>query len=115
MAKRGAYQSPQIENKVFTNGEEIKHGIAKLERRISEVTALNPQQIAHDDAAVETAKHNIRDSVREVFGQQSQEAIDFRYPELYVSDGVMSAWGEEPDHYTAFSQGIHKWRNCSGD
>lgn len=106
MAKRGAYQIPQIENKVFTNAEEIKRGIAKLQRRISEVTALNPQQIAHDDAAVETAKHNIRDSIREVFGQQSQEAIDFRYPELYVSDGVILAWDEEPDHYTAFSQGI---------
>jgi ribosome-associated translation inhibitor RaiA len=106
MTKRGGYQTPQIENKVFTSAEEVKRGIAKLQRRISEVTSLNPQQIPHDDATVETARHNIRDTVREVFGAQSQEARDFFNPEIYVSDGYINDWDEEPDHYTSFSKGI---------
>jgi len=76
MPRRRSPEIPEIVDKVFS-AEEINRGIDKLRRRIAEVESLDPQQIPYDDARVETAKHNIRDTVREIFGPQSQEARDY--------------------------------------
>lgn len=105
MARKSSYQPEPIVEKIFST-DEINRGIEKLKRRIAEVESLNPRQIPHDDARVETATNNIRDTVRQVFGMQSQEALDFAYPSLYASDGIRTAWNEEPDHYTPFVRGI---------
>ncbi|MDQ3181123.1 MAG: TIGR02391 family protein [Acidobacteriota bacterium] len=96
---------PQIVDKIFSM-DAINSGIEKLKRRIAEVETLDPQRIPHDDATVDTAKNNIRDTVREVFGQQSQEANDFRHPEIYSSGDYMPAWDEDPEHQSCFARGI---------
>jgi len=107
MPKKSVYQTPQIVDKVFT-AEEINRGIEKLKQRITEVEALDPQRIPYNDAAVETAKHNIRDTVRDVFGQQSREAMDFGNPSLYVLDGRRAGFGENPQHQRKFAEGIRQ-------
>jgi uncharacterized protein (TIGR02391 family) len=93
--------------KTFTSSE-IDLGIKKLERRITELEALNPNEVAYNDATVETAKNNIRDTVIEIFGQDSPEADDYKSPELYFDDGHITAWYEEPDHRSFFKEGIRR-------
>lgn len=105
MPKKPSQNSPQIVQKTFT-ATDITQGLEKLKRRIAEVEGLDTQQIAHDDARVETAQHNIRDTVREVFGAQSQEAVDYTYPRIYASSGRRVGFGERVNHQGNFSKGI---------
>ncbi|OGQ05590.1 MAG: TIGR02391 family protein [Deltaproteobacteria bacterium RIFCSPLOWO2_01_44_7] len=102
MAKRMQYRPPLIEAKKFKL-EEIDPAIKKLKRRIDEVRALNPQFISHDDASVETAEKNIRESIREIFGQNSPEFDDYKYYQIWQGPpaGVGS---EEAQSY--FAKGI---------
>ena len=67
---------------------------------------MNPNKISHDDATVQTAKNNIRDTVREIFGHPSQEATDFANPSLYYFDGRRVAFGQNPQHQNKFARGI---------
>jgi uncharacterized protein (TIGR02391 family) len=110
MARRTSNQPEPIVDKAFTI-DDIDRGIEKIKRRVSEVKGLNPDLIPYDDAKVEIAKNNIRDTVRDIFGNQSQEARDFSYPSLYESDNVRSAWDEAPDDYTPFVKGLEKMKS----
>jgi predicted nucleotide-binding protein len=75
MASRRGTTPPLIEVKQFTVGE-IDRGIAKLRRRIEEVGGLEQAGISYDDARVRTAETNIRESIRDIFGQNSPEFTD---------------------------------------
>ena len=105
MPKRPSYEPPEIIVKIFSTNE-INRGIEKLRKRIAEVEALDPNEIPHDDATVETAENNIRDTVREIFGLQSQEANDFISPSIYVSGNRMPRFRENPQHQRKFAEGI---------
>jgi uncharacterized protein (TIGR02391 family) len=105
MATKRAFQAPQIEEKIWTVPK-IEQGVAKIRRRISDVGNLNAGEIGPNDAKVETAQNSIRDTVREVFGLNSQEARDLHSPSLYWSDGTMGNWDEEPNYLFHYSRGI---------
>lgn len=79
-------QQPLIVIKIFTPVD-IKNGIEKLRRRIKDVEQLQGMQ--YDDAAKGIAERNIRDSVGEIFGLNSQEYRDYQYPEIYRGDHIM--------------------------
>lgn len=104
---RNATGPDQFRTKVFTENE-ISKGIIKLERRINEIKALDPREIAYDDGARETVQNNIRDTVRDIFGPDSQVARDFAYPSLYHSDGSIGYWDDDDPtiDYQAYSRGI---------
>jgi uncharacterized protein (TIGR02391 family) len=71
MAKKG-YNRPPIEIRSFTV-EEIEFGIRKLARRKAEVEGLNPSDVRHGDPQIRNIESNIRNTVREVFGENSPE------------------------------------------
>lgn len=97
------YQPPIIESKKFTL-DEIDPAIKKLARRIVEVKSLDPDRIAHDDAEVDTAQHNIRNTIREIYGTHSPEFQEHQCYEIFHDgDHVMS--GEDEVQY-CFAQGI---------
>jgi predicted nucleotide-binding protein len=82
MSARRRTEAPQILGKDFTY-KEIELGIKKLKRRIEEVISLQTQNIQYNDAKVKTAEANIRDTIREVFGQNSPEFNDYQYHDIW--------------------------------
>ncbi len=94
-----------VQSKVFTE-REIARGIAILERRINEVLLLDPREIAHSEGIRETVQNLIRDTVRDIFGIESQEAIDFQSPSLYAGGGNVGLWGKDDDVWIPYGQGI---------
>lgn len=69
---------PPVKTKDFTVAE-LDRGIEKLRRRIDEVNRLDPAQMSLSDARVTTAESNIRDTIRDVFGDTSPEFRDHEY------------------------------------
>lgn len=106
MAKRVHQQIP-IERKVFT-ASEIVRATGKLKRRVSEIETLINSNLVEDDARIKNAQKNIRDTIRDIFGENSQEALDFHSPSLYWSDGTMLGWNEYHDYAYHYSEGIKR-------
>ena len=79
MAPRRPSPPSPPEVKHFTP-DEIEQGITKLRRRLEEVQALDPQQIAPDDQRKRNAYHNLETSIAEVFGQNSADSTGSRAP-----------------------------------
>jgi uncharacterized protein (TIGR02391 family) len=104
---RNGPRREEFQQKVFTE-REISIGITKLERRINEVIGLDPREIAHDDGIRETVQNNIRDTIRDIFGVNSQEALDFAHPSLYHSDNIVRDWDDDnPEYdYQAYGRGL---------
>ena len=74
MARRREEPSLPIEPREFKSVEEIDAGIAKLERRVQEVSALDARSAAlGDDGALTVVRSNVREAIREVFGSRSPE------------------------------------------
>ena len=93
-SKRGSNSPPPIEVKLFTV-EEIDRGIAKLRRRIEEVSALQ-KGVRYDDARIRTAEINLRETIREVFGGGSPE---FDYHKHHnIHKGGWGLYDTEQDH-----------------
>jgi predicted nucleotide-binding protein len=82
MAARKTVSQPVIEVKKFTIPE-IDVGIRKLRCRIEEVNGLSSLGVPYNDAKVATAEQNIRETVREVFGQNSPEFHDHQYHDIW--------------------------------
>lgn len=82
MAIRRKTEPPPIVVKKFSINA-IDLGVRKIRRRIEEVKSLDPQEVPHDDARVGTAETNIRETIREVFGQNSPEFKDHEYHEIW--------------------------------
>jgi len=77
-----AYEPLQPEIKEFTLSE-IDRGIAKLKRRIQDVSALDPTRVAYNDAVVQTVESNMRLSIQEVFGPRSPESFEHGCHRIY--------------------------------
>src|SRR5438552_4881509 len=76
MAPRRTSPPPPPEIKHFTL-DEIEQGIRKLRRRLEEIQAIDPQQIAPDDQRKRNAYHKLETTIAEVFGQDSTESREF--------------------------------------
>ncbi|MDO8527870.1 MAG: TIGR02391 family protein [Deltaproteobacteria bacterium] len=97
---------PVIEPKTFLSVGEIETGIAKLKRRIEEVQELNSQQIRFDDQKINNVKSNVRETIREVFGQNSPEFHEHRYHNIWSGGHAVGMSDHEYQHN--FSAGIPK-------
>lgn len=87
MSARKTITQPTVEVKRFTLPE-IDAGIRKLRRRVEEVNALG-SGIQYNDAKVKTAEYNIRETIREVFGQNSPEFYDHQYHDIWSGGYAM--------------------------
>lgn len=101
MARRKATQPPQFVQREFTV-EEIERGIAKLRRRIEEVEAL--QDARYDDQRVYNAQSDIRNTVLEIFGEESQEFRERGHVHIY--HGSMYIGMSESESQSNFLSGI---------
>jgi uncharacterized protein (TIGR02391 family) len=77
--------NPPLESREFTSTAEIDRAIAKLERRIAEIEALNVHaavvEKSGDDDVVES---NVRETVREIFGNNSPESREHQYIRVWA-------------------------------
>lgn len=90
MAKKRPEQ-PEIEPKVFQSADAIDRGIAKLEKRIQELEALDVRTaIATDNGADDVVVSNIQESIREVFGTNSPEFNDHKHLRLWAGPMFMN-------------------------
>jgi len=106
LAKRTtSSQSPVIESKTFTLSE-IDAGIRKLRKRIEEVQALDPRQVAYDDARVATVASNIRETIREVFGTNSPEYHEHRHHQIWHGSRGIILDGDTSNFQQQFAEGI---------
>ena len=103
MARRRPPEPPPIEVRQFTKAE-IDRGIAKLRRRIDEVTALDPQQIRFDDAKIDNVERSIRETIREVFGPRSPEFDDHQHHRIW--HGGYNYLDSEGQRQAKFAAGI---------
>lgn len=92
MVQRKTTSVQPIKPKQFSL-DEINRGIAKLKRRLEEIKKIDPANTQYDDPAVDTTESNIRASILEIFGENSQEyrnhgyhSIDYGPSRIGMSD-----------------------------
>lgn len=74
MPKRTPSEQPPVEPRQWASTDEVDRGIAKLQRRITELEALDVQAaVVADTSADDVAISNVHEAIREVFGQNSPE------------------------------------------
>jgi len=103
MARRRTNE-PVIESRVFSDIQAIDRGIKKLKRRIEEVQSLNPQQIQFNDQRINNVESNIKETIRDIFGQNSPEFHDHQYHDIWDDGHVIGMSEMECQHN--FAAGI---------
>lgn len=89
MPKRTSPPQPVIEPRRWVTVEEIDRAIVKLKRRISELDVLDVAAARRDDTSMDdVAISNVREAIREVFGQNSPEFHEHQYIRMWA--GPMS-------------------------
>ena len=96
-------EPPPIEIRQFTRSE-IDRGIARLRRRIEDVKNLDPEQIRYNDAGVDTVESNIREAIREVFGERSPEFSDHKHHRIW--HGGLNLMDSDGARQQKFADGI---------
>ena len=85
MPKRTVPAEPVIEPKQWMSQEDIDRAIAKLQRRISELETLDIQAIVLEDNGMDdVAMSNVRETIRDIFGQNSPEFYEHEYIRLWA-------------------------------
>lgn len=84
MAKHKAPE-PQPKDKVFTSADEISQSISKLRARIHQVEELKRDGLPYRDALRVTAEYQLRDSIREIFGERSPEYLQHQHLRIKVN------------------------------
>lgn len=82
--------------------DDIERGLGKLQRRIAEVAGLKDKR--YDDQAGKTAKLNIHETIREVFGDDSAEYDKHRYHDIW--HGSLTIGASEHEKQGKFEEGI---------
>lgn len=89
MANRKEKPQP-IEPKIFASTDEIDRAVAKLERRVKELEALDvAAAINGDTGADDVAISNVRETIREVFGTNSPEYREHGHILLWAGPSFM--------------------------
>ncbi len=95
MVSRKPSNPPPIEIKQFT-ADEIERGIAKLQRRIPDVVALDARRAAEPGAPErEIVASNVRETIREVFGPNSAEFREHSFFDIWAGGMRMGMPREE--------------------
>lgn len=76
---------PQPKDKVFTSADEISQSISKLRARIHQVEELKRDGLPYRDALRVTAEYQLRDSIREIFGERSPEYLQNQHLRIKVN------------------------------
>lgn len=85
MARKRSEPPPPPEPREFRSVEEIDRGIAKIQRRIQELEQLDiPAAILKDTGADDVARSNVREAIREVFGQNSPEFREHEHIDIWA-------------------------------
>lgn len=88
----------------FKSSEEIDAAVAKLRRRVTEIANLDMRAaVEQDSAADDVAESNLRDTIRDVFGDQSPEWQEHRYIRIWA--GPMMMGMSEEDRIEAKDRG----------
>jgi len=103
MARKRPSEPPPIEVKQFTQSE-IERGIEKIQRRIEDVRHLETNHVPWNDARVDTAERNIRETIRDVFGQRSPEFRDLEYHRIERGGNFIG--GSDAEYQHCFLEGI---------
>ena len=85
MAKNKATE-PQPKQKVFASADEISHSIVKLRARIHQVEELKRDGLPYRDALRVTAEYQIRDTIRDIFGERAPEYLDHQHLRIRVNN-----------------------------
>jgi len=95
MAKRRQDPAP-IEARVFQTTDEIDHGIAKLQRRISELEQLDIARAkVNDTGEITVARSNVREAIREIFGPNSPEFHEHEHLDIWAGPMYMGMHSSE--------------------
>lgn len=85
MARRTTPAQPVIVPKQWSAPEDIDRAVAKLQRRISELEELDVQTAMLEDTGMDNiAISNVRETIRDVFGQNSPEFNEHQHIELWA-------------------------------
>jgi uncharacterized protein (TIGR02391 family) len=85
MIRRTTPVQPVIEPKQWFAPEDIDRAIAKLQRRIAEIEALDVKEAVLQETGMdEVAMSNVRETIRDVFGQNSPEFDEHKYIRLWA-------------------------------
>src|SRR5579872_5185700 len=89
MAKQSAPRP--LEPREFRSPEEIDAAITKLRRRIEELERLDVQAaVIHNNGSIDVARSNVRDAIREMFGENSPEFREHRSLDLWAGPMYMN-------------------------
>lgn len=81
---------PPLEPREFRSAEEIDSAITKLQRRIRELQELDIRaSVLKDNGAVDVVRSDIRNSIREIFGENSPEFREHRAIDLWAGPLLM--------------------------
>ena len=85
MARRATPAQPVIVPKQWSAPEDIDQAVTKLQRRISELEALDIQAAVLEDTGMDdVAISNVRETIRDVFGQNSPEFNEHQHIRLWA-------------------------------
>jgi predicted nucleotide-binding protein len=93
----------QIEVKTFS-ADEIERGQKKLHKRIEEVKVLEQNSAQFNDAQTKTVTHNIRDTIRDLFGPNSPEFNAHKNHVIF--HGTKNILADEYERQDTFVRGI---------
>jgi uncharacterized protein (TIGR02391 family) len=84
MAKKSPVPAP-LEERVFQSPDEIDFAIKKLERRITDLQALDMRTaVITENGADDVARSDVRATIREVFGMNSPEFREHQYLDIWA-------------------------------
>src|SRR5260370_19070522 len=101
-ATRRKSEPTPLQVKEFTL-EEIVRGIARFQRRMEEVKALDPNATQYDDQRIRNAEQNIRSDILEIFGPHSPEYNE--HQSHNISHGPYNMMDGPPEHQRQFAEG----------
>lgn len=90
MATRKTLPPPTIEVKQWASAQEIDKAVAKLQKRIAEAEALDIRDaVVMHTGADDVVVSNARDSILEIFGENSPEYREHKHLRMWVGPIIM--------------------------
>lgn len=90
MARKQSPTVPEIEPRVWQSADEIDRAIVKLQRRISDMEQLDVlESKAAGNAPEMVAVSNVRETIREIFGQDSPEFREYGSIRMWAGSMTM--------------------------
>jgi hypothetical protein len=82
MTRSKSHEPVRLREKDFASTDEITQAMEKLQARIKQVEELKKEGLAYRDALRTTAEFQIRDTIREIFGEKSPEYHEHQHHKI---------------------------------